>query len=406
MKRFSCRIAPAIITCLLLAGCGFQGHSFVRNADGSIGHMIAGVKITFAKESSDYTKSITTDENGHYKIPLRKGRYWVTATHPDYEDYSSVPGFFVVKGGGYQTGNIFLREPRVTTVLLVRHAEKEYPPRLDDRETPLNPAGEVRAEKLAHVTHKTGVTAVYATEYIRTQQTVQPLADLLEIEPIIYTDVAWLANQVLSEHNGDVVLIAGHSNTVPQIINSLGGSSILSIGNEYDNLFVVTVFQPGQAHILNLQYGVSTLPSVVRGDHPLKTVLLVHYTETGSTGVERAEQLAHVARTAGVRTIFAEEGNLSQQTVQPLADALSLQAVSYNLNDIPVITDQILLDTAGVFVIAGQKDAMSQIIHSLGGFPYPPIFANEYDNMFVLTVHKFDEAEAKLVSLQYGEPNP
>ncbi|NIM17839.1 MAG: hypothetical protein GTO45_38170 [Candidatus Aminicenantes bacterium] len=40
-------------------------------------------------------------------------RYVVTAKHPGYQNYSSAPGFFVVTGSGFQTGNIFLKKIRI-----------------------------------------------------------------------------------------------------------------------------------------------------------------------------------------------------------------------------------------------------------------------------------------------------
>jgi hypothetical protein len=52
------------------------------------------------------------------------------------------------------------------------------------------------------------------------------------------------------------VLIAGHSNTIPQIIEGLGGESISPIAEtEYDNLFIVTVYRFGGANVVHLNYG-------------------------------------------------------------------------------------------------------------------------------------------------------
>lgn len=88
---------------------GFRGQVYQRKSDGSIGQNIAGVKITFTPENGTRVKSVTsTDAKGFYSIELPPQRYVVTATHPDYDDYSTAPGFFVVTGKGFQTGNIFL----------------------------------------------------------------------------------------------------------------------------------------------------------------------------------------------------------------------------------------------------------------------------------------------------------
>lgn len=143
----------------------------------------------------------------------------------------------------------------VTTVLLVRHAEKSATPPQDP---PLNATGQARAQTLVHVAGEASVTAIYATQFIRTQQTIQPLATHvgLPVNQVDATDVEGLVDQVLSDHTSEVVLIAGHSNTVPAIIEELGGDPISPIAeNEFDNLFIVTVYRFGKAKVIHLNYG-------------------------------------------------------------------------------------------------------------------------------------------------------
>lgn len=141
-----------------------------------------------------------------------------------------------------------------TTVLVVRHAEKADP--IGD--PPLSPEGQIRAETLVHVAGDADVAAVYATEYLRTQQTVQPLATHLglPVSEVNADDVEGLVDQILADHAGEVVLVAGHSDTVPAIIEELGGDPIPPIAeNEYDNLFVVTVCRCGAPNVVHLRYG-------------------------------------------------------------------------------------------------------------------------------------------------------
>jgi hypothetical protein len=89
------------------------------------------------------------------------------------------------------------------------------------------------------------------------KQTVAPLAASLAIEPSDVPAPAVLAQQVSSGALGRVILIAGHSNTVPQMIAALGvPGALLEIGErEFDNLFVVTVASTANAHLLHLKYG-------------------------------------------------------------------------------------------------------------------------------------------------------
>ena len=51
----------------------------------------------------------------------------------------------------------------VTTVIVVRHAEKNIEPNNPDPD--LSPAGQVRAQEIARMFGNSGVQAIYATQY-------------------------------------------------------------------------------------------------------------------------------------------------------------------------------------------------------------------------------------------------
>lgn len=151
-----------------------------------------------------------------------------------------------------------------TTVLLVRHAEKamEGDPELvgaPPADPPLNAAGRERARALARTLGEAGVTAIYASEFARTRQTVEPLAEALGLEITTHSaaDTSGLVERLRAGHSGGVVVIAGHSNTVPAIIEALGAGAIEPIeeGWEYDNLYVVVLEAPGRAQVSTLKYG-------------------------------------------------------------------------------------------------------------------------------------------------------
>jgi broad specificity phosphatase PhoE len=150
---------------------------------------------------------------------------------------------------GAQTG-----DSTPTTVLLVRHAEAAA----QTQDPSLSADGQARAQALVHVAGDAGVTAIYATQFLRTQQTVQPLATYLglPVNEVNADDVEGLVDQVLSDHAGKVVLIAGHGPTVPAIIREFGGDPMSPIaGNEFDNLFIVTVHGLRGAKVVHLNYG-------------------------------------------------------------------------------------------------------------------------------------------------------
>src|SRR5216683_3149804 len=81
----------------------------------------------------------------------------------------------------------------VTTVILIRHAEKVIDPNNPDVD--LSPAGQERAQELVRMFGDAGINAIYATQYKRTQQSVKPLADKLGLP----------ANQVNSKNTADLV---------------------------------------------------------------------------------------------------------------------------------------------------------------------------------------------------------
>ena len=236
---------------------GLQGRAFERLPDGSIGQTLPGVRIVFVREDGHIVRSTITNSTGYYRVNLGVGRYFVVATHANYQIYNTFPGFSVVTGYKYQTHNIFLKKLISLIVLLLRHAEADYP--ADPVDPPLTITGKARAQELVRVVEKVGVNAIYATELKRTKLTVQPLAEALGITIQEYpsTDVQGTVARVLAINDGDKVLIAGHSNTVPFIINEFGAEFPTTPISDFDNLFVLT-YDTGKVTVVNLQYGESS----------------------------------------------------------------------------------------------------------------------------------------------------
>lgn len=158
----------------------------------------------------------------------------------------------------------FLRP--VTTVIIVRHAEKNIEPNNPDPD--LSPAGQARAQEIARIFGDSGVQAIYATQYKRTQQTVAPLANRLglSVTSIDAKQSAELTRRILSTNRGQTVFIAGHNNTVPEIVNILSGENFPIIPeSEYDNMFIVTMYRFGKAKVLKVKYGAATTQGVGTG---------------------------------------------------------------------------------------------------------------------------------------------
>jgi len=144
----------------------------------------------------------------------------------------------------------------ITTVILVRHAEKNNEPANPNPN--LSAIGQERAQELARILSNAGVTAIYTSQYVRTQQTVQPLANQLRLSvgQIDAKNTDELVRQISTNNRGGVVLVAGHNNTVPATITALGGGSSPVIPeNEFDNMFIVTIYRFGKAKVVKLKYG-------------------------------------------------------------------------------------------------------------------------------------------------------
>lgn len=154
----------------------------------------------------------------------------------------------------------------VTTVILVRHAEKKLEPNNPDPD--LTPEGVERAQEIARVFGNAGVNAIYATQYKRTQQTVRPLSDRMGV-PVTVLESSQkdeLIKRIQTSLRGQTIFVAGHNNTVPAIASQLSGETFPVIPeSEYDNLFVVTVYRFGKAKVVRLKYGKESTQGVGTG---------------------------------------------------------------------------------------------------------------------------------------------
>ena len=153
---------------------------------------------------------------------------------------------------------------KMTTILLVRHAEKLTTPADDPI---LSPVGVSRAQQLIRMFEGSGLNAIYTSQYARTKLTAEPLAKRLRI-PIETVDAKTsnkLVDSILSKYSGGTVLVVGHSNTLPEIIESLGAGKIQEIGDlDYDNMYIVTVSGNGIAKVVRMKFFVTNEEQVCK----------------------------------------------------------------------------------------------------------------------------------------------
>ena len=157
---------------------------------------------------------------------------------------------------------------KVTTVFLVRHAERDSAPPQDPA---LSEAGKARSQELARLLSKSGIRYIYTTQFMRTKQTAEPLSKQLgvaltpvnvKISPsnpraVAEDSIKEFVNKIY-ERGGEPALIIGHTNTVPEIIRMLGGDAESIDEKSYDDLFIVTVYGKGKAQVVRLKYGSSS----------------------------------------------------------------------------------------------------------------------------------------------------
>lgn len=152
------------------------------------------------------------------------------------------------------------------TVILSRHAEKAATP---PKDPPLSSAGEKRSALLASMLADAGVDAIFVTELQRTQQTAAPLAARVHVTPIVIpaADTDALVKAIRERKSG-VVVVIGHSNTLPAIVAALGGPGVKIADNEYDNLFVLTL-DGSKSSLLRLRVGDPSSAAAQENDHSM-----------------------------------------------------------------------------------------------------------------------------------------
>jgi len=145
--------------------------------------------------------------------------------------------------------------PDPVTVFVVRHAEKATD---DPRDPNLSEAGRQRAVELARVLGDAGVTALFASEYRRTQQTLAPLAQARGLTTTVIGAGAMdsLVARLVGLPPGSRAVVASHSNLVNLIVKQLSGVEVKPLTDaDYDRLYVVTLTGQGTGTVTVLRYG-------------------------------------------------------------------------------------------------------------------------------------------------------
>lgn len=139
-------------------------------------------------------------------------------------------------------------------VIVIRHAEKSTEPASDPE---LTLQGEDRAIALTRFLRHNKVDAIFTSELRRTIATAAVLARQRGIAPVVVKAdaVKELVAKIQALPEDAVVLVVGHSNTVPTILSELGVADKVSIrDDEYGRVFVVTPTKSGRSGLLEFGY--------------------------------------------------------------------------------------------------------------------------------------------------------
>ena len=136
-----------------------------------------------------------------------------------------------------------------TTVYVVRHAEKA-----SGSAPGLTPQGRARAEFYVEFFRAVDVAAVYATPTRRTQDTATPLATAKGLAVTNYPNgptFATFGPELLAAHAGETIVVVGHGNTVPLLVNALSGETAYTDipHDEYRRLYQVVVTAGARATV-------------------------------------------------------------------------------------------------------------------------------------------------------------
>ena len=154
----------------------------------------------------------------------------------------------------------FFESQATTTIIFVRHAEQTSH---DEADPSLSEEGQRRVaeltRQLADADVVAGIDAIYSTKYKRSTETVQPIADRLDLTLNIYEadDTEEILEKILKAHKGKIILVVGHSNTVPVLIANLGASkNVPPIEKyEFDNIYIISIPWFGKTKTIRLRFG-------------------------------------------------------------------------------------------------------------------------------------------------------
>lgn len=138
-------------------------------------------------------------------------------------------------------------------IFIVRHMEKA-----SGDDPSLTPQGAANAQALARQLAGSAIASIYATATRRAQQSAAPLSAMTNVPIAVYDPRAPAELVEWINRSGRNALIVGHSNTVPELVERLGGTRPAPLSeSDYGTVYRVTA---GCAEVDRLSVG-EAIPS-------------------------------------------------------------------------------------------------------------------------------------------------
>ncbi len=138
-----------------------------------------------------------------------------------------------------------------STFYLIRHAEKVRTNK-SDRDPKLNEKGILRALNWKEYFLDKDITKIYSTNYKRTLETVKPFQEAIGLATILYSPSSIDYKDFISSNKGEIVLVVGHSNTIPNFVNELINDQVYAQIDDLNNsnLYIVNLCDSSVSHRL------------------------------------------------------------------------------------------------------------------------------------------------------------
>ena len=138
-----------------------------------------------------------------------------------------------------------------STFYLIRHAEKVRTNK-SDRDPKLNEKGILRALDWKEYFLDKDITKIYSTNYKRTLETVKPFQEAIGLATILYSPSSIDYKDFISSNKGEIVLVVGHSNTIPNFVNELINDQVYAQIDDLNNsnLYIVNLCDSSVSHRL------------------------------------------------------------------------------------------------------------------------------------------------------------